>query len=216
MLDSRANIALACLLSSLAGFVDAIGFIHLGGLFVSFMSGNSTRLGVSLQEGHWREALETVGLIALFVAGAGAGNLIVLGRVSYRQTFVLLAEGLLLVGAALSYGFGFSALSIALIAFAMGLENAVFFTGGAGGIGLTYITGALVRVGQLLALSLRGGNRWAWLPSFFQWASLVMGSLLGAIAFRIYSLDAIWFAAALALTLSAGLAFVARADTAAR
>lgn len=215
MLDSRANIALACLLSSLAGFVDAIGFIHLGGLFVSFMSGNSTRLGVSLQEGHWREALETVGLIALFVAGAGAGNLIVLGRASYRQTFVLLAEGLLLVGAALSYGFGFSALSISLIVFAMGLENAVFFTGGAGGIGLTYITGALVRVGQLAALALRGGRRWEWLPSFLQWASLVAGSVLGAFAYRLYSLDAIWFAAALALMLSAGLAFIARADAAA-
>lgn len=216
MLDSRANIALACLLSSLAGFVDAIGFIHLGGLFVSFMSGNSTRLGVSLQEGHWREALETVGLIALFVAGAGAGNLIVLGRASYRKTWVLLAEGLLLIGAALSHGLGFSALSISLIVFAMGLENAVFFTGGAGGLGLTYITGALVRVGQLMALALRGGKRWEWLPSFFQWASLVIGSVLGAFAYRLYNLDAIWFGAALALMLSAGLAFGSRANAAAR
>lgn len=215
MLDSRANIALACLLSCLAGFVDAIGFIHLGGLFVSFMSGNSTRLGISLQEGHWREALETAGLILLFVAGAGAGNMIVLSRQSHRQTWVLLAEGLLLAGAALSYGFGFSALSVSLIVFAMGLENAVFFTGGAGGIGLTYVTGALVRVGQLMALSLRGGNRWGWLPSFVQWASLVIGSLLGAFAFRFYNLNAIWFGAVLALLLSAGLAFRKRADASA-
>jgi hypothetical protein len=42
MLDSRRNIALACALSALAGYVDGIGFLHLGGLFVSFMSGNST------------------------------------------------------------------------------------------------------------------------------------------------------------------------------
>ena len=48
MLDSSRNIALACALSALAGFVDAIGFLHLGGLFVSFMSGNSTRMGVCL------------------------------------------------------------------------------------------------------------------------------------------------------------------------
>ncbi|HEX7883751.1 MAG TPA: YoaK family protein, partial [Afipia sp.] len=169
---------------------------------------------VSLQEGHWREALETAGLIALFVAGAGAGNLIVLGRTSHRQTWVLLAEGLLLASAALSYGFGLSALSVALIAFAMGLENAVFFIGGAGGIGLTYVTGALVRVGQLMALSLRGGERWRWLPSFLLWASLVIGSVLGAFAFRLYNLDAIWFGAALALMLSAGLAFVARTGAA--
>lgn len=32
-------------LSALASYVYAIGFIELGGFFVSFMSGNSTRLG---------------------------------------------------------------------------------------------------------------------------------------------------------------------------
>ena len=42
MLDTRRNISLACALSALAGYVDAIGFLHLGGLYVSFMSGNST------------------------------------------------------------------------------------------------------------------------------------------------------------------------------
>jgi uncharacterized membrane protein YoaK (UPF0700 family) len=42
MLDSRRNIALACALSALAGYVDGIGFLQLDGLFVSFMSGNST------------------------------------------------------------------------------------------------------------------------------------------------------------------------------
>src|ERR1700719_1863289 len=80
MLDSRRNIALACALSALAGYVDSIGFLHLGGLFVSFMSGNSTRMGVSLAEGQWWSALESFGLIVLFVIGATAGSLILLGR----------------------------------------------------------------------------------------------------------------------------------------
>ena len=70
MLDSRRNISLACALSALAGYVDGIGFLHLGGLFVSFMSGNSTRMGVSLAEGQWLSAAEAFGLIALFVIGA--------------------------------------------------------------------------------------------------------------------------------------------------
>ena len=53
MLDSSRNMTLACALSALAGYVDGIGYLHLGGLFVSFMSGNSTRLGVSLAAGEW-------------------------------------------------------------------------------------------------------------------------------------------------------------------
>ena len=103
MLDSRRNVALACALSALAGYVDGIGFLHLGGLFVSFMSGNSTRMGVSLAEGHWSSAAEALGLIALFVIGAAAGSLIVLGRGANRQPWVLLAEALLLAAAALCY-----------------------------------------------------------------------------------------------------------------
>ncbi|HET7888526.1 MAG TPA: DUF1275 family protein, partial [Bradyrhizobium sp.] len=68
MLDSRRNIALACSLSALAGYIDGIGFLHLGGLFVSFMSGNSTRMGVSLAEANWQAAANALGLIVLFVA----------------------------------------------------------------------------------------------------------------------------------------------------
>jgi uncharacterized membrane protein YoaK (UPF0700 family) len=212
MLDSRRNVVLACVLSCLAGFVDAVGFIHLGGLFVSFMSGNSTRLGVFIEEGRWREAAETAGLISLFVTGAGVGNLIVLGLKVHRQTWVLLTEGMLLAVAAAAFSFGYSQVTVALIVFAMGLENAVFFTGGAGGIGLTYITGALVKVGQLMALALRGGEPFGWLPNLLQWSALVSGSVLGAIAYRFYNLHAIWFGALVAFALSAGVALMTRKE----
>src|SRR5215468_588805 len=96
MLDTSRNIILACALSSLAGYVDGIGYLHLGGLFVSFMSGNSTRMGVSLAAGQWRPALEAFGLIVLFVVGAAAGSLIVLGHGKHRQPWLLLAEAALL------------------------------------------------------------------------------------------------------------------------
>src|ERR1700679_939650 len=159
MLDSRRNVALACALSALAGYVDGIGFLQLGGLFVSFMSGNSTRMGVSLAQGHWLNAGEALGLIALFVVGAAAGSLIVLGRGDHRQPLLLVAEALLLAAAALCYAFGLSNVAIAAIVLAMGLENAVFQIDGGAGLGLTYITGALVKVGQLLATALTGGAR---------------------------------------------------------
>jgi hypothetical protein len=54
MNDSRRNILLACALSALAGYVDAIGFLHLGGLFVSFMS-------KSASSPHWRCAAARAG-----------------------------------------------------------------------------------------------------------------------------------------------------------
>jgi uncharacterized membrane protein YoaK (UPF0700 family) len=203
ILKSRSNLALACALSAVAGYVDGIGFLHLGGLFVSFMSGNSTRLGVSLAQAHWSNAAEAIGLILLFVTGAACGSLIVLGQGANRQPWVLLTEASLLALAALCNQFGQPNIAIAAMVLAMGLENAVFQIDGGAGLGLTYITGALVKVGQLAATALTGGARWAWLPNLLLWAALVTGAACGASAYHWINLAAIWFAAGAALTLAA-------------
>jgi uncharacterized membrane protein YoaK (UPF0700 family) len=210
MLESRRNLALACALSALAGYVDGIGYLHLGGLFVSFMSGNSTRLGVTLAEGHWQHALDALELIVLFVAGAAAGSLIVLGRFAYRQPLILLVEALLLMAAALAYAYGLPNTAVAAIVLAMGLENAVFQLEGGAGLGLTYVTGALVKAGQLIAAALTGGAPWAWLPNLLLWAAMVAGALAGALAYRWINLAAIWFGAATAFGLSALVAATAK------
>ena len=211
MLDSSRNIVLACALSALAGYVDGIGFLHLGGLFVSFMSGNSTRMGVSLAAGQFRAAAEALGLIALFVLGAAAGSLIVLGRSRLSQGWLLLAEAGLLALAGLSHALGLDNLAVAAIVLAMGLENAVFQIGGGSGLGLTYVTGALVKVGQLLAAALTGGARFGWVPNLLLWAALVAGGVCGALVYRRIGLAAIWLAALAALALSAWVAAGAKA-----
>jgi uncharacterized membrane protein YoaK (UPF0700 family) len=210
MLDTRRNILLACALSALAGYVDGIGFLQLGGLFVSFMSGNSTRMGVSLAAGQWLPAAEALGLIALFVAGAALGSLIVLGRNAYCQCWLLLAEGGLLVASALCYALGLTNTAVAAIVLAMGLENAVFQIDGGAGLGLTYVTGALVKVGQQVAAALTGGPRLGWLPNLLLWAALVAGSLCGALAYHWINLAAIWFAAGSALLLGATVGLTIR------
>jgi uncharacterized membrane protein YoaK (UPF0700 family) len=211
MLTSRSNLALACALSGLAGYVDGIGFIHLGGLFVSFMSGNSTRLGVMIAEMNWAKALEAVRLIALFVTGAGLGSLIGRGRGRHRQWLLLMAEAVLLGGGALAYQYGAPAVTISAVVLAMGLENAVFqVEGGTTGLGLTYMTGTLVRVGQLLAAAITGGPRWAWLPNLLLWAALVLGAAIGTLSYQHVNLSAVWFAAGAALTLSIILGLAAQ------
>jgi len=212
LLEQRRNLALACALSALAGYVDSIGFLHLGGLFVSFMSGNSTRLGVYLAEGNWSNAVEAIGLIVLFVIGAACGSLIVSIRSAFSQSWVLLAEALLLAAAAFFYALGMPSVAIASIVLAMGLENSVFQVEGGAGLGLTYMTGALVKVGQLAAAALTGGRRWAWLPNLLLWAALVVGAICGALAYKWINLAAIWFAAGWALALS----FIVFATTAPR
>jgi uncharacterized membrane protein YoaK (UPF0700 family) len=206
MLRSRRNLVLACSLSALAGYVDGVGFLHLGGLFVSFMSGNSTRLGVSLAEENWLNVKQAITLIGLFVVGAASGSLIVRSRGAYCQCWVLLTETLLLVLAGIFYVTGLSNLAFIPMVTAMGLENTMFQANGGAGLGLTYVTGALVKVGELIAVALTGGPRWAWLPNLLLWAALVAGAVCGARAYLAINLSAIWVAAAVALTLT-GIVF---------
>ena len=47
----RTSQGIAVGLALLAGYIDALGFLSLGGYFVSFMSGNSTRSAVDLVQG---------------------------------------------------------------------------------------------------------------------------------------------------------------------
>lgn len=51
----RAPEVFATLVTAIAGFVDAVGYVQLSHLYVSFMSGNSTHLGVSMAARAWSD-----------------------------------------------------------------------------------------------------------------------------------------------------------------
>jgi uncharacterized membrane protein YoaK (UPF0700 family) len=199
--------ALAVWLSAIAGYVDAIGFLKLGGFFVSFMSGNSTRMAVALAQGH-RGAFLGLGLIGLFVFGVAVGS--ATGRLTRteRRTAVLLLVSLLLVTAALSGMLGYSALAVAAMVMAMGAENAAFESGGEVRVGVTYMTGTLVKVGQRLAAIPFGGDRMAWAPFLVLWLGLILGAIAGAAVYPLLGLNALWPAAAAAALAAAVSRFV--------
>jgi uncharacterized membrane protein YoaK (UPF0700 family) len=182
-------------MSSVAGFVDAVGFLLTGGFFVSFMSGNTTRLAVGLAEAT-RAAGVAVGLITLFVIGVFLGT--VVGRLAgARQRPVLLAlVALGLATAALADALGGTALAVGLMALAMGGTNTVLIEDGEVPVGVTYMTGALVKLGKRLALIPFGGDRWAWVPMLLLWLGLLAGAALGALAFAWLGGPALWIAAA--------------------
>ena len=194
--DKRVQ-AFAIGLSALAGYVDAIGFIQLGGFFVSFMSGNSTRLGVGLMERSHDAAL-TGGLIALFITGVIAGSLTGRFAKAHRRSVVLLLVAVLLSAAALAAAFGASGVAIIAMVLAVGAENAVFEHDGELHIGLTYMTGTLVKFGQRVATAIMGGPRFAWVPFGLLWAGLVAGAVAGATSFNWLGLSSLWIAAVIA------------------
>lgn len=205
-------------LSALAGFVDAVGFIELGGFFVSFMSGNSTRLAVGLGDGAGGIAALAASLIGSFVLGVVAGTLTARSAGARRGPVVLILVALLLAGAAIVGGQGVVTVAALLMAAAMGAENAVFERDGEVAIGLTYMTGTLVKLGQRATAALLGGDRFGWLPYLLLWAGLIAGAITGALVHPRLGFGALWIAAgaAAALALAAARLDLQRAPTSRR
>ncbi len=147
--EARA-LVLAGFLATLAGMVDALGYLHLGGLFISFMSGNSTQLAAALGQGDLAEAGMIAKLIVLFVLGAAAGQVLAGFAGARHLAWVLIAVALLLVLAALL------ATAPEPMVVAMGALNASLRRAGNIPISLTFVTGVLVRFGQGLGDFLTG------------------------------------------------------------
>jgi uncharacterized membrane protein YoaK (UPF0700 family) len=192
----RPRQTLAVGLAGLAGYVDATGFLSGGGYFTSFMSGNTTRLGVDLASDP-AVALVPVGLIGGFVAGVTLGVLVAERWPLRRKTAVMTLVLALLVGAALAHG-RWPAAFLAASVVAMGALNNVFRRNGEVAIGITYMTGALVRFGQGLAAKLLGQPHEGRLDAGRLWLGLVAGALSGALAIIRLPAAAPWIAASYA------------------
>lgn len=199
---------LAICLSALAGCVDAIGFLQLGGYFISFMSGNSTRLAASVATGDLQVISWLGAILVLFVAGTALGTWV--RHFSARDmatVHVLGFVSLLLIAAAASYEMGWVWPAIACMTLAMGAENAVFQRNGDVVVGLTYMTGTLVKIGQRLAGAVVGGPRFTWVPYLLLWMGLICGGVTGALLFEWMGLQSLWVAALWAALLTAATAF---------
>jgi uncharacterized membrane protein YoaK (UPF0700 family) len=200
--NNEGAFGLALLLAALAGWVDAAGLTVSGAVFLSFMSGNTTGLAVSLAHQDWHQAATIAAVLVLFVAGVAAGETIEPYGGRRGRSLVLAIEAGFLAAGALLHGLGLpipQVVPLFPLVFAMGLQNATMHRAGGISIGLTYVTGTLVQIGRALA---RGGNTTN-LPKYAAlWLSLALGAGLGALALSISTLAALSAAAAAAAALA--------------
>lgn len=195
--------ALALCYAALAGAVDAIGFIKSGGLFVAFMSGNSTRFAIGVGEAGGIAAAAAA-LIALFVLGVVL-NVLVSERLTAlrRKVAASLGVSVFLLAAAVADTVGSNQACLAFLCLAMGASNAIFRRDGEVSIGVTYMTGTLVKLGHRLADALRGTGGAQWLPYLLLWLALVLGGIAGALCFLWSAQASLWGLAAVSLVLVA-------------
>ncbi|CAO4166767.1 YoaK family protein [Methylorubrum populi] len=179
------QIGFGVVLTALAGFVDALGFIRLGGLYTSLMSGNTTQLAVSLGHGEPLGAVLPALLIGAFLVGAVSGGAIsALSPPRWVTPAVLGFEAIALAAAvAMAAEHAHVGVASLFLALAMGGQNAVLAHVQGFRAGTTFVTGALFSFGQKAALALAGrGPRLGWTGDGAVWLSLLLGAVAGTAA----------------------------------
>jgi uncharacterized membrane protein YoaK (UPF0700 family) len=205
--ETARGLVVATMLAALAGMVDVIGYLHLKGLFVSFMSGNSTQLAAALGRGDLGGAATIAELVALFVLGAAAGQMLADFTGRWHTTCVLIGVALFLTIAAVL------ATAPEPMVFAMGALNASMHRAGSIGVSLTFVTGVLVRFGQGLGnLLARRVTGWGWLAQAAPWVGMIVGATIGSAAYVRIGEPAIWAPIALAGVLAAGSTLIPQRD----
>ena len=155
----REQSGIAYLLTGVAAFVDAIGFLTLQQLGVSYMSGNSMITGIALGQVNWTSFLSHGVAVLSFVVGILLGVLVLMQLKHWGTRFpfaiIFGLEGIciltvLLIGtSSLQKGIippshvGAFYLCSALLPIAMGLQTATFQKIGGQGIRTTFVTGVL-------------------------------------------------------------------------
>lgn len=194
---------LAICLAALAGFVDGIAFLSLGGFFASFMSGNSTRLGVGLGSGDAQAATMAGAAILAFLSGVILSGVVARRAGAAQRVMVMALVTALLLAATVHAMVAPGPFTLILLAMAMGAENAVLKRDGAVTIGLTYMTGSLVRLGDKLSGALMGdADRWGWIPYLTLWIGFVSGAVSGVAAEGRWGWNALWLATAVSLLIT--------------
>ncbi|NUR61828.1 MAG: DUF1275 domain-containing protein [Catenulispora sp.] len=158
---ARLRDRLVVALAFVTGATDAIGFVSLGGVFTSVMTGNMVLLGMGVGRGKLALLEHTGVALAAFITGTILG-----ARVAQapqpndpiwprRLTLALLAEFALFLAAALcwwtvgSHPHGtIQSLLLATDALALGLQSSAVLRLNVSGLSTTYLTGTLTTLIQ--------------------------------------------------------------------
>lgn len=172
-LGAGGKITLALLLTTIGGYVDAVGYIALFQVFTANMSGNSIHIGMYLSQRDWPNLLRPfcavlsyiVGMLLTRIAIAIAGR----AGVTRVASFTFAVEAVLLVCFARAtpamhlgqlvqlHSAAYFEL-VALLSFAMGVQTATLTSFGALTVYTTFVTGTLTKMTE----SVTRAFFWAW------------------------------------------------------
>lgn len=194
-------VGLAATLAVLAGFVDAVGFLSFGHVFIASPDAGSTVFGVRLA------GSMSLPLIASLVVGGFLGGVVIVTLLTFRttqfrRTVVLLLTTLMLVGAHAAFACAIPYVPAILLAIAMGAAHCIFERDSPALRDAMSPSAQLARLGEVLARGRVGANhRRIGLHASF-WLAFLFGGFCGAGAWLALSAEALAVASAFSFMLA--------------
>lgn len=181
------DLSLAALLSTIAGALNAVGFL-VAGTFTANMTGNLSAMADTLVMGQVALALSFAGLVLAFITGAVCAGIAVhrgerLGhRAIYAWMICAQALMLLALGAMQLRGGLHQAHLVVSLSFLMGLQNAVTTMISKARVRTTHVSGMATDLGiELSAMTISGETRREALPKLKLHALSLLCFALGGI-----------------------------------
>ena len=205
-MEPQVRYGVSGLLTWVAGYVDAVGWLTWRHTYTANMSGNSVAIGIQSAAGAWGETALRVWPVAMYVAGLVVCRIAIEMAARRRQARVawllFLIEMALLAGAIVLQPGLFG--GIALLALAMGFQNAALTKFGGTTLHTGFVTGELVKFSEHFTkylFWLNDGGRLAASPQeqpfrravwmLALWMAYVAGAVSGALADKRWALPAL-------------------------
>jgi uncharacterized membrane protein YoaK (UPF0700 family) len=190
----RARTAAAVALAVVSGATDSLGFLALGGVFTSVMTGNMVLLGTSVGRLDSKLAVHSVVAIVCFVLGCVAGARIAgaaqpddpvwpsaITRAIWVESGAILVFAITWWSSGSHPGASIQLVILVVNAFALGIQSSAVLRFGVSGLSTTYLTGTLTTLVTRLTHRHRFRDV---LPSAIILAGLITGAAVMAVLLR--------------------------------
>lgn len=185
----RNETIIAYIFSFIYGYVNAIGFIVMNGLFFTFMSGNSIRLGVNLGNFDLQSNLRLFIIFTALVLGVFVSDILFSTLKKHSIEILIILELSLFIITLLFSTKHNSWMVFLPLGIAMGVQNMLNLLIGNNLMGKSFITGLIFNFGISLSKLVQGKGSWRLSVKYaLTWLIFVIGAVIGTIIIENFNL----------------------------
>ena len=184
-MDRKLLLLWMCILTCLAGALNAISIFGYDGTTISHLTGLVSKVAINISHGSLSGIWEVLRVILLFFIGAIVSGFITGERAFYlhkRYGFIIISIGLLII---IPYFLPIK-YSILIFAFVMGLQNGMVVSFKGVVVRMTHMSGNITDLGVYIGYKLRGNKNEKYITGlipFMAIISFLIGGILGILLY---------------------------------